>query len=100
MPVEIKRSVAAARGCAADREFACATLAALFVSAYMRDNLVHKAAARTLYMDSFLAPLAARTGRARYPRPRSGNGQSACTGLSPFRARRALATVDGHALFK
>ena len=52
----------------ADRKFACATLAALvcgmgffglFVSAHIKDNLVHKAAAATaLYMDSFLAPLA------------------------------------------
>jgi signal transduction histidine kinase len=53
---------------AADRKLACATLAALvcgmgfcgvFVSAHIKDNLVHKAAAATaLYMDSFLAPLA------------------------------------------
>ena len=53
---------------AADRKLACATLAALvcgmgfvgvFVSAHIKDNLVHKAAAATaMYMDSFLAPLA------------------------------------------
>jgi signal transduction histidine kinase len=53
---------------AADRKLACVTLAALvggmgflgiFVSAHIKDNLVHKAAAATaMYMDSFLAPLA------------------------------------------
>jgi signal transduction histidine kinase len=53
---------------AADRKLACVTLAALvcgmgffgfFVSAHIKDNLVHKAAAATaIYMDSFLAPLA------------------------------------------
>ncbi len=52
---------------ASDRKLACATIAAVvggmgclgfFVTAHIKDNLVHKAAAATaLYMDSFVAPL-------------------------------------------
>jgi hypothetical protein len=89
---------------AADRKLACATLAALvcgmgffgvFVSAHIKDNLVHKAAAATaLYMDSFLAPLAQELAtRTTLSSPRRPKWTSCCHRLR--RRGLSLASVFG-----
>src|SRR5262245_22104578 len=83
---------------AADRKLACATLLALicgmgffgvFVSAHIKDNLVHKAAAATaMYMDSFLAPLAQELARRATLSPSTQTEMDKL--LSPASAGRSL----------